>query len=407
MKLIVFFMFLFISFHAWSEESKSTPPMAPEWRYTWRQLTESGVAKIKLRENGPRPLKSTPEETFKNLEVERTLLTEELPPSEPKKIAIVGDTGCRMKEHLLKNSYQNCREPKEWPFARIAARIAEEKPDLVIHAGDIHYREHCSKGHKCEKWTDVVGYGWPTWEADFFAPAKPALEAAPWLITRGNHEDCERGYLGYARTLARKTWKAKCEDYEETEYIALGGLLIVNFDTSSFEDSLRMSADDRALWSHRLKKIALEIKRRKPRKVWLLTHKPLYGFTGYGKTVVPATLVFRELFEATELKDKVDLIISGHLHVAEAVRSGAKPLQLVVGNSGTSLDEVDRAHDFKELKSFAYDLAFSGNSATAGFGYTILSRESDSWVADFKDVNGQSGLRCRIKDNRTAMCSRP
>ncbi|MFX8848454.1 hypothetical protein ABTM68_19140, partial [Acinetobacter baumannii] len=34
-----------------------------------------------------------------------------------------------------------------------------------------------------------------------FAPAKPLLEAAPWIVARGNHETCSRGGQGWWRLL--------------------------------------------------------------------------------------------------------------------------------------------------------------------------------------------------------------
>ena len=45
------------------------------------------------------------------------------------------------------------------------------------------------------------GDNWPTWQADFFAPAQPLLRAAPWVVVRGNHEDCSREGLGWFRFL--------------------------------------------------------------------------------------------------------------------------------------------------------------------------------------------------------------
>src|SRR4029078_370637 len=45
------------------------------------------------------------------------------------------------------------------------------------------------------------GDDWPTWKADFFAPAAPALRAAPWIVVRGNHQICRRAGPGYFRLL--------------------------------------------------------------------------------------------------------------------------------------------------------------------------------------------------------------
>ena len=45
------------------------------------------------------------------------------------------------------------------------------------------------------------GYGWDAWNADFFAPARDLLAAAPWVFVRGNHESCARAGQGWWRFL--------------------------------------------------------------------------------------------------------------------------------------------------------------------------------------------------------------
>src|SRR6185437_1484692 len=45
------------------------------------------------------------------------------------------------------------------------------------------------------------GFGWDTWQADFFGPAKPLLAAAPWIVNRGNHEQCVLSGQGWYRFL--------------------------------------------------------------------------------------------------------------------------------------------------------------------------------------------------------------
>ena len=41
------------------------------------------------------------------------------------------------------------------------------------------------------------GDNWTTWQADFYTPAAPLLAAAPIVLVRGNHEDCERAGPGW------------------------------------------------------------------------------------------------------------------------------------------------------------------------------------------------------------------
>ena len=99
------------------------------------------------------------------------------------KVVAFGDTGCRLKG----SNIQNCE--KDWFFAGVSTEAAKAKPDLVIHVGDYYYRENDCGGPKdC----DGKKY-WSIWNEDFFHPAAPLLQASPWVFTRGNHEDCQRG----------------------------------------------------------------------------------------------------------------------------------------------------------------------------------------------------------------------
>ena len=60
-----------------------------------------------------------------------------LPVAQPERIAVLGDTGCRIKGAEL----QACNDPAKWPFPELASAAAKLKPDLVIHVGDYYYRE--------------------------------------------------------------------------------------------------------------------------------------------------------------------------------------------------------------------------------------------------------------------------
>ena len=60
-----------------------------------------------------------------------------LPKSDPRRIVVLGDTGCRI---LGPTDAQPCDDPARWPFARVARAAAATHPDLVIHVGDYHYR---------------------------------------------------------------------------------------------------------------------------------------------------------------------------------------------------------------------------------------------------------------------------
>ncbi len=129
-----------------------------------------------------------------------------LPIADPQRILVLGDTGCRIKGSAV----QSCNDPKQWPFARLAASAAKLKPDLVIHVGDYLYRENACPADNAGCQGTPFGDNWPTWAADFFAPATPLLAAAPWVFVRGNHEDCQRAGPGWTRLLATAPFDTGC-----------------------------------------------------------------------------------------------------------------------------------------------------------------------------------------------------
>jgi hypothetical protein len=127
-----------------------------------------------------------------------------LPKANPRRIVVIGDTGCRIK--TSDNVFQACGDSGQWPFAAVAAGAAAAAPDLVIHVGDYHYRENeCPAGNTgCagSPW----GYGWDAWEADVFAPGEMLFAAAPWIVVRGNHESCTARARGGGACSIRAPW---------------------------------------------------------------------------------------------------------------------------------------------------------------------------------------------------------
>ena len=128
-----------------------------------------------------------------------------LPKANPTKIVVIGDTGCRLQNG---NGTQSCNDPNPngtdtpYPFAAIAALAAAQNPDLVLHVGDYAYRDNpCPAGQGYNCGGSPWGFGWDTWQADLFAPGAPLLAAAPWIMTRGNHEQCNRAGQGWYRFL--------------------------------------------------------------------------------------------------------------------------------------------------------------------------------------------------------------
>ena len=122
-------------------------------------------------------------------------------PKETDRIAVFGDTGCRLKGTWD----QACNSPESWPLAQISRSIAAERPQLIVYTGDFYYREAAcdpSNTALCAG-SPAPGAGLPFkdtatgWLADVFTPMASVLAAAPIVVVRGNHEACARGGNGY------------------------------------------------------------------------------------------------------------------------------------------------------------------------------------------------------------------
>ena len=88
-----------------------------------------------------------------------------LPVAEPRRIILIGDTGCR----VLPGAVQACNDPGPhgFPLARLAQMVAAMDPDLIVHVGDYYYREApCPAGNEGCAGTPY-GDNWGAWNADW------------------------------------------------------------------------------------------------------------------------------------------------------------------------------------------------------------------------------------------------
>ncbi|MSP53675.1 MAG: metallophosphoesterase [Gammaproteobacteria bacterium] len=300
-----------------------------------------------------------------------------LPKLEPQRIVIIGDTGCRIKL----GSAQACNDPKEWPFAKIAPQAAKYHPDLVIHLGDYHYRlSACPIWNKgCRN--SPYGYNWLVWNADFFTPAAPLLKAAPWVMVRGNHEDCQRAYEGWDRFLDPFTYSPVCKKYSPLYTVMIGDVTLYVMDASSAADIITLPEQ-----TAQFKQYFTQIEQSAANNVWLTTHKPIWNalFPAQQGTLVSAI--------ADNIPDNLNLIIAGHIHQFESLNFKNRPAQLIVGNSGTSLNKW---HDSATPK----DLVINGQKVItplifSRFGFMTLETQNDQWVAQVRDVDGKVMANC-------------
>jgi hypothetical protein len=336
----------------------------------------------------------------------------------PKKIAVIGDTGCRTA--IKDGIFQACNDPVEWPFREIAAAAAATRPDLVIHVGDYQYRESpCPEGNAGCPGTPW-GYGWDTWKADLFAPAQPLLAAAPWIVVRGNHESCNRGGQGWWRFLDPRplTPRRDCNDvgddvigdFSEPYAVRVArDLQFIVFDSSKV-DVKPLAPDDPAyrIYDAQMQQ-AFALAHRGARN-FFLTHHPVLGFAP-NPTLQPTGLypgnealqsVLRPINGERLFPAGVQAQLSGHVHLFEMVSfATAQPTQIISGNGGTRLDAplpVALARGAQPSPGAVVESIVS----TTQFGFLMMEQdERGEWRIEVRDRRGQPVSICTLRGSKT------
>lgn len=347
------------------------------------------------------------------------------PRAEIRRIVIIADTGCRLK--ASDNAFQPCNDAQQWPFAQVAQSAAAHKPDLVIHIGDIHYRESpCPEGNQgCAQ--SPWGYGYDTWQADLFKPAKLLLEAAPWVFVRGNHETCFRAGQGWFRFIDAQPWREarSCNDpkldleadYSDPYAVAIRpDTQLIVFDSAKTSDR-PLAPKDHAWSQYKAQMLAVnQLVQQKPHS-FFLSHHPLLAVAGDRKTgkVRPGgnaglLSVFESLHPARLFPDNIDLTIHGHIHFFEALSfKTAHPASLVLGNSGSANEGALPARlpaDFQP-----YPGAIVEDYVTrAEYGYATLDRvgpgNSGRWLLTEYNATDRPVFHCDIQGSKSK-CTRP
>lgn len=320
-----------------------------------------------------------------------------LPDHRLRRIVVVGDTGCRVEGEGASVRAQACHDPREWSWSTIAASAAAWRPDLVIHVGDLLYREsECPAGNAgCSG--DPWGFRWATFNADFFAPAAPLLRAAPWVFVRGNHENCDRDGEAWFRFLDPRPFPAKCLDYTEPYAVPIGGLQLLVLDAARAADG-RVDPEHVAPYSAQF----AGLRRLAGSNAWVLTHVPMWGVRHAGQSSGQERVSYDSpvLQGASQnaLPPGVKLVLAGHIHLFEFLSfTPPRPPQIVVGNGGTTLAVP--------VTTPMTSLTIAGAQVTAGrvlrqFGYLTMEGAGTNWTATLRDTEGMAVLTCAIQDIR-------
>jgi hypothetical protein len=320
-----------------------------------------------------------------------------LPKPNPQRIVMFGDTGCRLKTG---DPTQPCNDPNGWPFAKVATLAAAARPDLVIHVGDYEYREDaCPAGNPgCAG--SPYGYGWAPWNADFFVPAAPLFAAAPWVMVRGNHENCDRAGEGWFRFLDRSPMEAACRDFSGNFVARLGDFAVVVVDSGKVSDTAGVDSNQVQIVRQQFVDVLGKI----PSYAWLATHKPVNAMLADPRDR-KVNVVSNKVLQAAlgpDMPASVRMHVAGHIHFFQTIDFGsARPPQLVVGTGGDNLEGAPTASvagaDINGLKALTA-------TTYSGYGYTVWDRlDATDWTGTMFDPEGKPIHRCHLAD-RTLGC---
>jgi len=320
-----------------------------------------------------------------------------VPVANPQRILVLGDTGCRIKGSAL----QACNDAARWPFPQLAAAAAKLKPDLVIHVGDYLYRESaCPPGNQgCagSPWGD----NWITWQADFYEPAAPLLAAAPIVLARGNHEDCNRAGPGWLRLQGPSAFDGSCIPHLPLVTVDLGNLRLAVMDDATADD-VQLKREESPAYAAELTDMATL-----PAPVWFVHHRPIWaaitgplGIPIGGNLQLIDAVRVASLHGAPLIAPSVELMLSGHIHTFEAINyTKGVPPQIVAGNGGTNLEATPR--DLKGAQFQGHSgVTVRDGSSLGGFGFLLMSRAADGWTIDVYDSAGAKTRVCRFASGR-------
>jgi hypothetical protein len=313
------------------------------------------------------------------------------PAHDPNTIVVLGDTGCRISEL----SAQSCDDPAAWPFPRIARTIAALHPNLVVHVGDYLYRERsCPPFARCGD--SPYGDDAPAWYADFLTPAAPLFASAPLVLSRGNHEECDRNGTGWFRYFDAHATVA-CSGATEPYEVFLGDLRIVAFDSAVADDRKpdpartpvyeKQFAAASAMAKHPDLRLQQTRSRQRRTESWFVTHRPPYTNDDERAAMGDALAPFAA-------------VLAGHLHMFAAMNVESFPPLLINGEGGTKLDPNYAAF----LRFAVGELRVKGDVfGSAHFGFGVYTRAGDGWTISLRDPDGTERARCALA-NRTVRC---
>ncbi|WP_203757287.1 metallophosphoesterase family protein [Catellatospora bangladeshensis] len=343
---------------------------------------------------------------------------------QPQNIALIGDTGCRIP---ATGTAQDCAQPQDWPFRRVANSAATDPvpPNLVVHLGDYIYRSR--PGPNPPPLCGATGispslHTWGCLVTDFFQPASRLLAQAPFVFVRGNHETCRRSGEVWFRYLASTPSLTACnaqspEDFSPPERIDAGTLGLLLMDTSCASDDATpptcAHAPREARYTAQFNQINNSLVQ--AGDDFLLSHAPIWavrGVTPAGNPVWVDELLSGAVAGTSLgiLDRRINLVLSGHIHLYQLLTFDAsaqfhRPPQVVVGSSGTELDQ-QTWQDGALIGGLVDGVPIGELITVDRYGYGVLRDTGSTWNLRYFDRFGTRvpGTNCNLAGARFPNC---
>jgi hypothetical protein len=395
----------------------------------------------------------------------------------PRRVVLLGDSGCFGPHQRKPQSCVGDGYDKMWPFGTISAEGAKDGPDLIIHVGDYNYRgtprdivlPPSATGYARDLKVKVFDTGdldddeepdvpigpayfsqnmpgsptpdiWANWRDDFFVPSPRLLVAAPWVLSRGNHELCSRAGPGWfylldaaSPLLGPGRRQAECppqlpagwrpgawpappaqpflgESFPTAPHppfrLRLGGLDIIAVDSSDAGDAEIYAFQHYVEVYRAVGALLAEI----GRPAWLVTHRPIWGVVrrekgrpagsapyGFVNTTQQAALATAL---PSGLPANVAAVFGGHMHRFQATAfAGRRPPQVVVGTGGMELSQTVPVPPMYEPRQPIRVPDLTGlDGYTVGlsdFGLMVLTvGDGGAWTGTLHGTSGQVLATC-------------
>jgi predicted phosphodiesterase len=296
-------------------------------------------------------------------------------PSVVKKIAFIGDTGCR--------PLQECTAT-QWPFQQIAKRVLADQPDLIVHLGDCIYRHLEAQQKSSSHHINFdEGDNWLGWQKEFFEPLADVLPFVPWVFVRGNQESRSCASEGWRRFLDGYPYREDDIGYDPPYVLALDKVNLI------VHDSSYVYPDHKQIWPNtQLDGLNLP----EPNPTWLLTHRPVWGIVNDQKHNEGVPLIIMNEHGNLQaflepFPQSLTTIFSGHIHAFQAIKLFSYEIyQFVIGNGGVAL-EANRPPEILK-NTHLEDQKIEDALSLIIFGYGLADYSNAEWTLTLKDIKG-------------------